>query len=671
MLIDEEIERRERRFFVGRRREMSAFSDALNEGSSGRIFDIYGPGGIGKSYLLREMHRTAGEHGALSFFIDGDDMEASVRSFLANVGFQLRARGFSTGESSRPRAVTAAEIFQTLYDAGLSSRLVFIIDTYEKLANLDHWLRERFIRSMPARSIFVIGGRRGLEGEWVESPAWRSLVSSFELKTFSYGETLDCLSNFGISDEGLAANIHSFSTGHPLVVSLAAQLADTRLARLPSASRSDILQTLARRWLEDIDDPQLGDLVKATAVLESFNREKLSFVLGRAVPDALGAKLESLWFMKPTRYGWSMHKLVRSAIVSRFQRKHPNLFHRIRAAASVYFYERIRAGSRDERDIGRFFYYAGDDMMRSAFFMGSPDNESRLYLEQATPATLSDVEQYFRRRQRVVSRDEQGPITVDFQHPESDQLFTHRVSESHNRRESELMAATRLRDLGAESFYMLRDQQGQKLGIAVIIPIHRGTLPQLAAMPVSRAYFRNLNVSQERFYSSPPSEPAGVFIRMLDWVDLSEASHRSFTLYNLFPLLLSQGHIIASTPLAFFVQLLQRFGFDKIEGATHYDFGPHLPTDTYMLDLTGARLTNYLKTFISRELADYYSDLLNQKFDFTPREQEVLALVLRDLSNADIARALHITEVTVKKHVGGILKKSRASSRADLTNMLP
>lgn len=667
MLIDEEIKRRERRFFVGRRRELARFAESLAPPSPGRIFNVFGPGGIGKSYLLREMHRTARDHGAVSVFVDGDDMEPTVRSFLANVTFAMEEAGLPAGQGG---GGAAGKVYRCLHRAAESSRLVFFIDTYEKLSNLDHWIRERFVRNLPGTTVLVIAGQTPLRGEWAESPAWRSLVTPLELGTFTYDETAICLSNYGLLDETLVANIHSFSTGHPLVVSLAAQLTDTRLARLPASSRTDILGILARRWLEHIEDPSLRELVEAAAALQTFNREKLSFVVGRTVSDGAMKRLESFWFMKPTRYGWNMHRLVSSAILSLIQRERPNILERLRSGAAIYFFERIKGGSRAERDISRFFYYAGDEMVRSAFFPGSPDGVAGLYLEQATASTFADVEEYFRRRQLDLQESPRDQTVIDFQHPDSHRRFTHTVSGSHDMRETELIAATGLRELGPESFYILQDQKGRKLGIAVIIPVHRETLPQLAKIPVSRAYFRNLTSGLEKFYSTPPAEPAAVFIRMLDWLDPDEPGHRSSTLYNLFPLLLSQGHIIASTPLDFFVELLDRFGFQKVEGATHYDFGSHQPADTYMLDLTGARLTNYLRTFILRDLANHYSEILNKKYDFTAREQEVLNLVLQDLSNADIADSLHITEVTVKKHVGGILRKTGVASRTDLMNLL-
>jgi DNA-binding NarL/FixJ family response regulator len=59
-----------------------------------------------------------------------------------------------------------------------------------------------------------------------------------------------------------------------------------------------------------------------------------------------------------------------------------------------------------------------------------------------------------------------------------------------------------------------------------------------------------------------------------------------------------------------------------------------------------------------RQPADASSEL-------TPREQEILSLVARGLTNQQIAETIHISEATVRTHMSHILRKLDASNRVE------
>ena len=63
-----------------------------------------------------------------------------------------------------------------------------------------------------------------------------------------------------------------------------------------------------------------------------------------------------------------------------------------------------------------------------------------------------------------------------------------------------------------------------------------------------------------------------------------------------------------------------------------------------------------------QELRDHYSSL-------TPRERDVMALVVSGLLNKQVAGELGITESTVKAHRGQVMQKMKANSVADLVKM--
>jgi len=63
------------------------------------------------------------------------------------------------------------------------------------------------------------------------------------------------------------------------------------------------------------------------------------------------------------------------------------------------------------------------------------------------------------------------------------------------------------------------------------------------------------------------------------------------------------------------------------------------------------------------------TELENMAADLTRREQEVLALLVKGMSNQEIAERLFISRATVKVHVSSILSKLRVASRAEAISL--
>ncbi|MCT2537728.1 LuxR C-terminal-related transcriptional regulator [Aquibacillus koreensis] len=329
----------------------------------------------------------------------------------------------------------------------------------------------------------------------------------------------------------------------------------------------------------------------------------------------------------------------------------------------VSYYQSKVGRTHAESDIAEFFYHLGDEFIQSIFFQDTVDDD--LYLDHVGKHNFSDIEAYFTLRKKMLAADK-----VDFFHRETNSTYQYNVSLQHNEIESKLVDAEYIKRMGYRVARILRNKNDEMLGLSIVVPINEDTITQLAKEPVSSCYFQQLSKEMYREFSVPSETNAGWFIRMLDCLDANDTFARSFLLYNLSPLLLSGGRIITSTPLPFFQEVLKSFGFTEVPGATHYDFGTDQPSPTYILDVRGQRLSHYLDQFTNSNDASERLEVILNAYPFTVREKEVVKLILEEYSNIQIAEQLYVAEITVKKHVGRILKKVDVKNRTQLIKRL-
>jgi hypothetical protein len=109
-----------RRSFVGRSAELAAFRDLLAPDAAEVVLFVHGPGGTGRSTLLRQFGWLAEDAGRTVLWLDGRDIAAGPPAALAVLGLPGDPL---TALADLPRAA-------------------LMIDNAELIGSMDAWLRE-------------------------------------------------------------------------------------------------------------------------------------------------------------------------------------------------------------------------------------------------------------------------------------------------------------------------------------------------------------------------------------------------------------------------------------------------------------------------------------------------------------------------------------------------
>ncbi|MFG6114723.1 LuxR C-terminal-related transcriptional regulator [Halobacillus sp. MO56] len=662
--LDTHLMTSENDIFIGRKQELEEFQNFISGSDSNKqILHLYGTGGVGKTFLLHAFHRIALQMEATIYLhLDSEDFLHSPSTLAGHIITMLEAATQSAADQVHPSSPAMNDCFQRLQQAAKTHHLILAIDTYEKMNHLDRWFRDFVLRQLPENVSIVLAGRQPLTGSWIESPSWRRLIKQLEISSFDKEQTQQYLYNAGISSKDAISEYWYFTRGHPLTLSLSVINRDEDLgAMLQQEEGNELFSYLVQRWLSEVADPELQELLEAAAILRHFDQEVLAYVTKEKIEFSMFGKLNQLSFVKRNKRGWALHDLVRSAICFDLKHRKPDRYKTLKMNSAFYYLDRIQSNEEAEREMAEFFYHLDEEMIQSAFFQAPASSD--VYIEPVGDHNFPEVENYFERRGKQFSES-----IAHYYHRESKQTYKHYVSFEHNQKESELIGADYVRKLGNDVCRLVKSKSGETIGVSIIVPINRRTIPHLKKEPVSRAYFTSLTTNEEKEYAVSEDTRSGWFIRMLDCLDTNDAETRSYLLYSLFPLLLSGGRIITSTPIPFFQQLIQVFGFEKVTKATHYDYGPNAPSPTYILDVRGTRLAEYLKQLVVRMYSQEQSLDVAQikRLGLTPREQEILRLIHQEYSNKAIAKELYITEITVKKHVSSVLKKFQVKNRTQL-----
>ncbi|WP_158299459.1 LuxR family transcriptional regulator [Paenibacillus antri] len=682
------------RAFVGRKRELSVF-EALRAKlpASRQLLNVYGTGGMGKSFLLDEFEKRARASGGTTATVDSVGFVRTPHAFCSRLLEALDIRAERGAEETR--LVDAC--VDALAGIAEASPLYLFIDTYEQMESLDQWLRESFLKRLGKNVMIVVAGRYPLSEAWRISAAWGRCLTRLPLAELDAASVERYAEYMHIFDRGAATRFRSASRGHPLTMSLLAFLyaspgspeldANAEAGPYAEADRYDTLAYVVNRWLEEVPDEHLRPFVEAAAVLRRFQQESLSYAMEREITASEFYQLIRFSFIRKVDRGWAMHGLMRELVNRELLSRTPERYERIRQRAMQYYYAKMTEPNEsggEAQDGVEIMYYVGDSLIRA--FMNWFDT-APLRFFPAGPAERSELEAYVQRR-----KTESREARIEIYDPLSDRRFAFGLTARETAYTVQKVDFEALFALGYDIVRVLRNAAGAMLGFAVVVPINEKTLPYLRRAPRSKAYFSNLSSAMEARLAVPSDYRAGWFVETIDTADYEDPAQQSAMGYLLHDLIYSGELIVESpAPTTYFIEAHKSLGFEVARCPAHTEYEDTTPAQTFVIDRRGELGLDYVHRMLrltgqSRLVGQAASeaaagaqaeadappaaDRIAGRPELTPREKEVAKLLEQGMKNADIAAALFVSEVTVKKHLRSMMAKLAAKNRTQLLKRL-
>ena len=320
------LQQQRKKNFVGRQNELIFFSSLLHSTSPDyHLIYIYGPGGQGKTTLLKQFGDICLETSVPFFQLDCRYIEAHPDSFKQT--FQVSS---PFGE---------AEVFDAIdKHRGL---VVVMIDTYEKLKPLDDWLRLEFLPELSGNVITVITGRSALSTNWKTDPGWQSITKTFSLKELSDEESKQLLNRRNIPIE----NIHrivQYTHGNPLALSIVADMFDQRSnSHFDPLDSPDIMKTLLEQFVQEVPSPAHKAALELCSLVNVTTEQLIEEVLGPQLAHELFNWLTTLTFIEKGPAGIYPHDIARDAIASELHWRNPDWYRHLHIRTQQYYITRL------------------------------------------------------------------------------------------------------------------------------------------------------------------------------------------------------------------------------------------------------------------------------------------------------------------------------------------
>ncbi|MGH3350058.1 MAG: ATP-binding protein [Nocardioides sp.] len=231
--LSELLVARRKRGFVGRDAELELMRDALARAVPPfSVLYMYGPGGIGKSSLVDVIADLAAETGATIARVDGREVSPEPTAVLG-----VLAESLDVPDGGA--AITTP------------GRPVIVLDTYERLAPLDDWVRTKLLPRLPATAVVVIAGRAPPDASWRADPGFGDLLRVVSVRNLTPAEGREYLLAKKV-EPARHEEILQVTHGHPLALALLTDHVARGGEPVVDPMPPDLVATLMQRVVEAV-----------------------------------------------------------------------------------------------------------------------------------------------------------------------------------------------------------------------------------------------------------------------------------------------------------------------------------------------------------------------------------------------------------------------------------
>lgn len=311
---------------VGREAEIDLFRAALTVVDPPfYLLYVFGPGGIGKTTLLRAYRTIATQAQVPAIHLDSRNVEPSSDAFVRTLAGTM---GLAT-----PAALEEAFTRQ--------KRTVLLIDTFERLRPLEGWLRNTFFPQLPEQVLIVLAGRNGLAPEWYLDPGWRSLICRIALRNLSAKESQRYLSQQGVPAAEQEA-VFNFTHGHPLALSLIADVFRQRPSiHFQPADVPDVIKLLVEQFVQKVPGPAHRAALESCVLVRTMTEGLLAAMLSLPDVHEIFDWLRDLSFIEAGEQGLFPHDLAREVLLADLRWRNPDWYSELHSRARSYYADRL------------------------------------------------------------------------------------------------------------------------------------------------------------------------------------------------------------------------------------------------------------------------------------------------------------------------------------------